>query len=424
MTATKNKLSGKLLALIMIGLATCSFTPIIKHPLIFLFFGVLALYLIRIHSDASGYRRNPRLVICVYLYICVCIIYRLLEISDASFGEILKHILFFIPILLMLLLSDKLTERQSRWIFWIIIVVVLINIVDNIRLCLLHPELYVKVNRGMLAAETMDERINIGGSQFYNAIYFFITVCFFCFLNCSRKAVRYLILGSVILSSVFIFAFCLKASVIVFTCMTIVLLFFAKRASSIRKFAMLIVAPALIAYVFVSLYEDFIIELIFNTFSSDRLAQRLALLIDSDSAEAAKGASTVNARENLWMLSVNTWLDNPINFIFGIGDHRANWMAGERAAETGIGQHSAFFDSLARYGLIGFFLLIAIFKVSFTYLKSLFDKEYHLQILVIILLFVLFGFTKGVFTLAIGCALFLLLPLSTCFVNKKRNEVI
>jgi len=130
MTATKNKLSGKLLALIMIGLATCSFTPIIKHPLIFLFFGVLALYLIRIHSDASGYRRNPRLVICVYLYICVCIIYRLLEISDASFGEILKHILFFIPILLMLLLSDKLTERQSRWIFWIIIVVVLMEISD------------------------------------------------------------------------------------------------------------------------------------------------------------------------------------------------------------------------------------------------------------------------------------------------------
>ena len=420
MTVTKNKVPGKLLGMTMIGLAICSFTPIIKHPIIFLFFGLLALFLIRVYSDAEGYRRNPRLVMCVYLYMFVCIIYRILGISDASFGEILRHILFFIPILLMLLFSDKLTERQSQWIFWIIIVVVLINIVDNIRLCLLHPELYVKVNRGMFAAETMDERINIGGSRFYNAIYFFFTVCFFCFLNCSRKAVRYLILGSVILSAVFIFAFCLKASVLVFTGMTLVLLFFAKRARNIRKFAMLIVVPALIAYVFVSLYEDFIIELIFNTFSSDRLAQRLVLLVDSDSADAAKGAATVNARENLWMMSINTWLDNPINFVFGIGDHRANWMAGERAVETGLSQHSEFFDSLARYGLIGLFLLIAILKVSFTYLKSLFDKEYHLQILVIILLFVLFGFTKGVFALAIGCALFILLPLSTCFINEKR----
>jgi hypothetical protein len=321
----------------------------------------------------------------------------------------------------MLLLSDKLNGKQKRWVFKMIIIVVMINIVDNIRLCILHPELNTIVNRGMLASKALDGRINIGGSKFYNAIYFFFTVCFFCFLNSRQKVIRHLLMASVVLSLVFISVFCLKAAVILFSCLSVILLYFAKKSRSAKKFFVRIAMPAFFALLVVLLFEDVLIELILNTFTSDRLAQRLILLIDSDSEYASAGASTVNARADLWMMSINTWLDNPVNFIFGIGDHRANWGAGETAAETGIGQHSDFLDSLARYGLIGALLLIAILKLSFTYIKSLFDIKYHLQLLIIFLLFILFGLSKGVFTLEIGCALFIILPLFASFVDLKEE---
>lgn len=420
MKATKNLQSGRLLGFIMIGIAICAFTPIIKHPIFLITLGFMALVQVLHYSNASGYRRNPRLVMCVYLYIFVCIIYRVLGVSDVSIGIYTKHFCFFIPILLMLLIKDKLTDSQCRLIYWLIVLVVLVNIIDNIRLCLLHPELLLMVNRDMNTAE-MGVSFNIGGSPFYNGIFFFILVSFFCLINCNYKKIKYLMLGCVLISGVYIFAFCLKASIIVFTIISIVLLFFAKRAKSIRKFLVMIVAPTLVVYVFVSLYEDFIIKLILDTVSSDRLAQRLVLLIDSDSADAAKGAATVNARGNLWMLSINTWLDNPVNFIFGIGDHRADWMAGETALKTGLGQHSDFFDSLGRYGLIGLVLLTAILKLSLTYMMSFFDKTYKLQLFIIIMIFMLFGFTKGVFKPDIACSLFLLLPMSAMYVNPPNN---
>lgn len=221
-------------------------------------------------------------------------------------------------------------------------------------------------------------------------------------------------LGCVLLSAVYIFVFCLKASIIVFTCMSAYLLYFAKRNNKMSAFILRLAIPSLLVLIFIALFEDIIIEWISNFFQADRLSQRLIFIIDSDRADSM-AYNTVDARANLWLVSINSWLDNPISFIFGIGDHRV--VEGVATAQTGLSQHSDFFDSLGRYGLIGLFLLTAIFKMSFTYMMSFFEKKYKLQLLVIVMMFVMFGFTKGVFKPDIACSLFLLLPMSAMYVN-------
>jgi hypothetical protein len=344
-----------------------------------------------------------------------------LGISDVGGGALTKHLFFFIPILFMPLIKDKLTLNQCEWVFWLIVLVVLVNIADNIRLCILHPSLMVMVNRDMNVTEMMGTMINIGGSPFYNGIFFFFTVCFFCFLNNKQKKIKYILLGCILLSVVFVVGFCLKASVILYTCLSAFLLFYAKisRTTHIWIFFCKIFVPVFLLLLFVSIFSDLIIEWIRNSFASDRLVQRLIYIIDSENSDS-QASGTVNARERLWLLSIQTWLDNPINFVFGIGDHRANWAAGQTAVETGVGQHSDLFDSLARYGLIGIFLLTVILKESFKYLMSLFKRKYHLQLIVVILLFLLFGFTKGVFKPDIACCLFILLPLSSRILKNKQ----
>lgn len=405
--------SGKLLGMTMIGFAICGFTPIIKQPTFLLLLLLLGSFLILIQSNSKGYRQNQSLVMCVYIYIFVCISYRLLEISDASIGVYAKHFSFFMPILLMPLVK-RLTIAQCRWIFWLIVLVVLVNIADNIRLCILYPKLWLVVNRDILSVEMMDTMINIGGSVFYNGIYFFFTICFFCFLNSRQKKVRYLMFGCVLLSAVYIFVFCLKASIILFTCMSAYLLYYAKRNIKMSVFIWRLAIPSLLVLFFIVLFSDIIIEWISYFFHADRLSQRLIYIVDPDSADSMAD-NTVNARAKLWLVSINSWLDNPVSFIFGIGDHRV--VEGQAAAQTGLSQHSDFLDSLGRYGLIGLFLLTAIFKMSFTYMMSFFEKKYKLQLLVIVMLFVMFGFTKGVFKPDIACSLFILLPMSAMYVN-------
>ena len=51
------------------------------------------------------------------------------------------------------------------------------DIFTNIRLCILHPELLVYVNRNILTDE-MEGIGNVGASVWYNGIYFFFTICF------------------------------------------------------------------------------------------------------------------------------------------------------------------------------------------------------------------------------------------------------
>lgn len=413
----KKTKSGTIIGLLLLLYATIAFTPIIKNSLLLMILGVSFLPFVLSHSVSINYRKHQLIVLYVLLYLIICLLYRITGVSSIPLGQFVYHLSFFWLILVMLILPHILSHKQMKWVFWSVVLVVSLNILDNIRLCIAYPDLFFLVSRDK---DDLGMNLNIGGSKFYNAVFFFFTICFFGMLNCNDKKYKYALLCSVVLSLIFIFGFCLKAAVLIFAGFSAFLLYFSKRAKSPKRFILLLLLPSLSAFVIVSTFSDQIIELISNFFSSERLSQRLIALIASDESET----STLEVRENLWLMSVNTWLDNFSNFIFGIGDHRANWDAGQTAAQTGIGQHSDFLDSLARYGLIGLLLLVSIFVYSFKYILSFFDNEYKLQLQVIFLLFVLFGFSKGVFQSDIGFVLFVLLPLLGNIINKKRKGVL
>ena len=127
----------------------------------------------------------------------------------------------------------------------------------------------------------------------------------------------------------------------------------------------------------------------------------------------------MDARENLWLVSIKSWLSNLLTFFFGIGDHRASEDISS-VAKTGIGNHSDLFDTLGRYGLIGSLLIMNIFRLSFKHILSLFDKSRKLQVMVIFMVLILYGFTKGIFVLGVGCALFLILPIISILLQKRN----
>ena len=176
-----------------------------------------------------------------------------------------------------------------------------------------------------------------------------------------------------------------------------------------------IIVMALVV-LFIEVYQESVIRWIVSVSPNPRLTMRFVAMIDVDNAEASE--MTITGRTDLYMLSLQTWLKNPINFFFGIGDH----FVVTDVAATGIGQHADFLDTLGRFGLIGFAVICLIFIKSYKYIMSLFDKENHNNLIVIFLIYVFCGCTKNVFTTYVGCVLFMFLPMCSQFVNKNVQD--
>ena len=414
MTIQKGNISGTIFGIIIVLSAIVSFTPILNRSLFFIIIGALIFFYSIFHANDKLFRSNISLLICTYFYILLCIAYSFLGISSISLGVLIHHLFFFICILTMLLYPTLLSEKQCKWTFLLVVFVILFNILDNIRLCIIYPEILALVNR--FRDNPLGVLINIGGAKFYDGVLFFYIISLLFFLNSQDKKYKRISFVCAIVSAVFIFGFCLKATTLVYAALSTFLLYFARRAKTIRKFAYKICGPALLLYIIAFLFSDFIVDMLFSLFSSERLAQRLAFLIDSENSPSASG--TVDARSNLWMLSISTWTESIQNFFFGIGDHTVDWER-QSAYSVGIGKHSDLFDSLAKYGLLGMSVLSLFFYHYFKYVCSIFKEEYKIQIIVVFLMFFIVFITKVVFFPELGFMMFVFLPMVGKLLNSQ-----
>ncbi len=404
----KNSSNTYPIFLLVIGIFCC--TPILNRPYFYFVFWAVGLFYAIYHMGSKIYRYYSGLVFCSLSIIVICLVYRLLDVSTASWGRYLTYLFFYLLFVILLPLG-KISQKQAKYIWWTLSIVFALNILDNIRLSILYPD--INIARKYLDKDFLSS-INAGTGSFYTFCLFFFCVCFFVFLNCKKKKVKYFMLGSALLTSVYIIAFCFKASVVVYFIFALFFLIYAKRTTKISSFIMIVIATGGLALFLIGIYEDEIIKYIISISPSERLSMRLVTLIDINSDEAHE--ATITGRTNLYLLSVKTWLSSPDNFIFGIGDH---WSEFDPEL-TGIGQHSDFLDILGQYGIIGGMLIFVILKQSFKFVLSFFEKTYWNQIKTILFIFILCGFTKRVFV-PVEFVVFLLLPLSSLFLNKKTQ---
>lgn len=419
MKYSKSSSSSLLLGLVFLIITIVGFTPLLQVATGYLIIGTLSIVMMIVNLGSYDYKKNGFLVLSVVCYILICISYKFLGVSDAGYGVLIMHLVFFISTLLMLVIPKRL-NKVWKWIVIIILGIIVFNILDNIRLCYMYPGIASIVNRDHVDEATSGMRLNFGGSQWYNGVFFFFIVCYFAFLNVQKGKIKNVMLVCSMISVLFIFGFCLKASVIIYTILAIVLLYYAKNAKYSSAFIARVAFVVIFVFLLVKLFAGEIVTLFANELSSERLVSRLIMIVDADNEAASTGVRTVNGRMSLWMMSIDTWLDNPINFLLGIGDHRANYSQGLGAAATGISQHSDFFDTLAKYGIVGALLVFNILRLSFKRILSLYESKYHLQLYVIFALFVVFGFTKGVFRPAVGCVMFFMLPVFSQYLKKSK----
>ena len=396
------------LLFVLMSIICC--TPMLGGPL-FLVAELVLTALILLLNLKNILKFGPSLTGFVLLYLLLIFTYRAAGISDAAWGRYAVYTFEEMQIMMMLVIPIKLMSKKNIWVWWLMLLVTGVNIVWNIYICYSHPE----VNESFhLFDEEFIKSLNIGLSDFYVMSLIFFNICFFVYLNCKKKDIKYAMLGISVMTSVYIVGFCFKASVVVLFLFSVGLLFFTKRAKTTGQTVLLLGIASIITVLLVSAYADSIVKFIIEFSPSERLSKRLVMLVDADNSYASD--NSFNSRVELWYSSVFTWLDNAGTFFFGVGDHWGD-------LSSGVGQHSDLLDHLAKYGLFGSMLLFATIIKAIKFIISIFDKKYHLQLLMIFLIYIVCGITKRIFFPNVGLMIYILLPLSAYFVNENSAAI-
>lgn len=414
MANSSNFRIGLSYGILLLVICAITSTPILGKPTSIIIIWFLMSYHIMKYSYNPNYFRNSNLIIYIFLYITLIYGYRFIYISDAPWGNYMNEIFFFSLIILALNIEEWKNNKYAKIIWWLMVIILAANIADNIRLSILYPS----INTARIYLdETFLKSINAGGSRFYTFSFLVSIVFFFTYLNCYKKWTKNIMLCLTILGGIYIVGFCYKASVVVFFLLSLFLLYYAKIAVKTHIFIFTLITSVVLVFFIISVYQDEIIKFIIAYSPNERITIRFITMIDSNNIEANE--ATITGRTNLYMLSVQTWLTDTQTFLLGIGDHRATF--GVRA--TGIGQHSELLDSLARYGLLGAFLLINIFKNAYQFVLTFFPPKYRLQLFTIFVIVIACGFTKALFYPSASFAIFILLPLSSMFLSNQNESI-
>ena len=350
-------------------------------------------------------RQLKQISILGAIFVLLCIVYWLLGISDAGFSYCMAApFVYFAPIIGLIFIDQCYNHNQLRFIFHFISLVVAVNVADSIWL--VHSfgiENLVYQNIADFLGDEGFDGLNLGGAMYVNMIVFYANVMFLTFLNTTDRIERFLFFLYFSICTYFIVICSLKASAILLLLASILLQYIAHKGK--RNFGIIILLSSLfLGILFV--FRDSLINLFINIIDSERITSRLEVL--------ATGATVTDntsfaGREDLWQTSLHSWLKNPITFLFGIGDH--DWRLFLYTADSGIGNHSDFFDVFGRYGLLGGIVFYFSLIKYYNFLQNKFGMVFKWEIIAFFIIIILMGITKRFVSGEPAIVIFLLFPL-------------
>lgn len=418
-TNTNKRISYFLFALIFIYCASC-ISPTLGAMLnTWASLGLLSIVLLTIFitdRNKGGYvKASPFLVPVLFISIII-LAYKAFGFSTAAMGNLFHQLAFFSMVFIGLYIGYYFPIKQKLLMFFLLSLVLVADIVNNIFLYSSFSSLYgVDMDT---VSQLMDGEVVVGGTPFNTTSIFAFAAFYFIFLNVKGKKIRILALCSALVSMYYMFFCGARGTVILLDLFIIIMLPLLKlqEKSSLGK-ALSIIVYAVFAFIIIVGIDtllDFMISI-----SPDRLAERF-LDIKQTTKEGVSDSS-FSGRFGLYKVSINSFLDSAKSFLFGIGDHRGS-MAGELSyAAAGIGGHSEILDNLARFGILGACFVFPIYKYAYRWYVDFFESRIlKKQVQYIFIAFIICSFVKAVFMPTVGCVVFVMLPLAFSFVGYKN----
>lgn len=335
--------------------------------------------------------------------------YQIFGYSTAAIGNTFNQIAALFWIIVFYFVFDYYSIEEKRKITNVFTIIILINILYNVVINILIPGASSKVLRLDWYPNLANK--NIGGTRFSTLCLFFFITCLLIFVNSKDKRQRrkYLIFAII---SAFYIVFCgMRMTVIILSILVTVLIYLTK---DINRRNIPIVIILILLTITIIVFSEQILSGLVALLPSGRISDRVIDILSS--MKVGIDDDSFSGRFGLTKTSISTFTGSIRNFLIGIGDHRVFGEGLSGYYGTGIGGHSEFFDTLARFGILGGLLLYCSLKNYFSILKRTIASKtpnYRKGLNAAILVLVLCMVFKAVFYPEVGFVLFLYLPLSS-----------
>ena len=399
--------------LIVLTPISAEIVPQIVLPAFVVLWLVLALLFT---SDKTKYKSS--LLIRFLLLTLLLVGYKYTGFSSAQWGIVFIQICFYSTFLLFFLYKKYLLNFNNK-LFAIIIICIVLNLISNIYIGNIYEDIssmmYDETYR-----ESMEGKLNVGGTPFNTFMLLVYFICILLFLNDRRRKVRIIILLVALLDVYYLMFYGHRGSIVT-TLVIFTILFPIFRLSTVSKTTKIlslffIVIIALFAYIF---YDDILNWIIAN--SSERLAYRFEDL--KSSSKSGLTEDSFSGRLSLALMSLGTFFRSITSLFFGIGDHRWEDFGWNAIKSIGIGGHSQICDTLARYGLLGTTLIYGLFSSFYRELKKMTGSTYvQKQVKFIFIFFIFLSITKETFLPDIGFVILVFFPCAIMFLQEKPRS--
>ncbi len=368
---------------------------------VLLFVTIIGTVPIILHFSSLG--RLPKTVLISSLFFfCIVLSYKLLGVSDAPWEFAAGYYCWMIVIFICIVTIETVSEKHLKALEIAILIITFLGIV------------YVTItgSRNMQFMD-LEEAISQEGAAYGSFIVLYSGICFIAFLHFKKTLYRILYLVAMLAAIYMNFAVMQRGTNVIFTVLMFFLIFIYrnKQHKRIRAVLFSILITLLFLYT-TGTYID-VMDYIADISPSERVADRIkAINILLQTGDYVEAGSSIKSRSELTLASLQTFKSSGSNFLFGIGDTRN---------EDLIGCHSEIIDTLARYGLFGFTILIVALLSQFKFFSRLLPKGEPLrsQVLIIYLIFVLRNIIGNTLIPSVNVLLFLFLPIVCYFLTKQ-----
>ena len=361
-------------------------------------------------------RNILKIKISVFLFSFLVLFYKIIGYSSSGLGVMLMQISYFAAIFATIYCVERIGIKHVLLLFYVLVGIVSIALFQDVVLNRTY-------NYEMLLSnfDEMEEMGSyIGWTAFSTMILFLYCISLLIFLNNPRKSVKIFYAIIMVLSLYYLFFCSMRGTIVVLLLLATALMLYSKysrKNTFFRIMGIVIIVLLVMVWLFA---PDILLNAMVNYSPNERLAQRAYDI--QQSYEFGLSENSFSGRFGLEMISIRTWLRDPLTFLFGIGDHRISDYGVQGFAMTGIGGHSEIIDSLARFGVVGFSIISVAFYYISSYIVNLFyDKIVKKQVRIIIVIFLLAALTKAVLFHIIGIVFLLLFPLSSFVINKQNQ---
>lgn len=309
------------------------------------------------------------------LYIVLVLVYWAFGYSSISILELLRTINWIMTGVIAVYTLKTFSERELHNVYLVITISIFFLIWA-----------FIKSGEDLAAMEDQNEAALVANAWYGSLFMLFTGLSLIVLMHVKSWHIKIIAVVGLLLS-VYLNVYILQRGTnIIFTIAEtgLILLMTLKSKAWVYSFSIIIIVSTIYIYVSGSLIGVF--DWLADVIPSDRLAIRfreISAALKYEDFEASSGS--LSARNRLIGTSWNTFTSNIGYFVFGAGEHTNN--------NTIIGHHSFFFDTLARYGIIGGTLMFVYFKKQYQIIMSVLDKKadwaLYMQCAVVFLFYIL-----------------------------------